>query len=400
MPVPPLYALRRAAASRRGSYAIIFAVTFSILLGFAAIAIDSSYMRLVQLQAQNAADAGAHGAMVQLRLDGDEDNARAVAAELVEANVLAGQTAYVDPSDIVFGAWDYEDETFDDSATYTNAVRVNVAKAASGPNGDLDLMLGGIYHGPAATDVTANDETISALRFREVLIVQDVTPSFASEIDEARDATLAFLDYMYDNSFPGDSIGMVTFVGGAEVWTELSYVEDDYTSIASQWSTMDWCNRYYWPYTVYWGGSYAHYAPQMMNCNVGSAPAQWYYDSGTHQGAGLEAAMDIFLDDSISNPSALKTIVLVSDGKPQCVPSQTACDAARAAEGLDWADEAADNGVSIFSVSFNDTYNATQSAYMESLIRGYGTFYETPDESELPEILVEIASKIPIALVQ
>jgi len=138
----------------------------------------------------------------------------------------------------------------------------------------------------------------------------------------------------------------------------------------------------------------------MMDCNVGSDPATWYYDSGTHQGAGLEAAINIFLDDSISNPNALKTIVLVSDGKPQCVPSQVACDGARAAEGLDWADEAADNGISIFSVSFNDTYNATQSAYMESLIRGYGLFYETPDESELPEILVEIASKIPIALVQ
>ena len=64
------------------------------------------------------------------------------------------------------------------------------------------------------------------------------------------------------------------------------------------------------------------------------------------------------------------------------------------------ADLAADSSVSIFSVSFNETYNEEQSAYLESLTRGYGTFYETPDASELPSILAEIAASIPISIVQ
>ncbi len=37
---------------------------------------------------------------------------------------------------------------------------------------------------------------------------------------------------------------------------------------------------------------------------------------------------------------------------------------------------------------------------MESLIRGYGAFYETLDSADLPGILYEIAQAVPVALVQ
>ena len=55
--------------------------------------------------------------------------------------------------------------------------------------------------------------------------------------------------------------------------------------------------------------------------------------------------------------------------------------------------------MSIYSVSFNDPYDAALSAYMEGLARGFGEFYETPDKYELPGILEGIARNIPIAVV-
>jgi hypothetical protein len=168
--------------------------------------------------------------------------------------------------------------------------------------------------------------------------------------------------------------------------------------VYSQWETLDWCDRSYYPW-YYYGPPYYHSVPQMMGCNTGSDPSTWYYDSGTNQGAGLNAAIDTLLD-SESDEYALKTIILLSDGRPQCVPSDASCDTAVALEGLDAADYAAENNISIYSVSYNQTYNATQSAYMESLIRGYGFFRETPDATELPAILESIAASIPIALVQ
>ena len=377
---------------------MLVGVSFSVLLGFAALAIDSSYVNLASIQAQAAADAGAHAAVVELRQSGNVDEARLAAEAVINANNLMGAAALVDSDeDIQFGGWDFTERTFDDSADYINAVRVNVRKTAGSPNGAIDTLMMRMF-GVTFNEAQANAPSTAALRFREILIVQDVTGSFREEIGLARDADLAFLDAIYNNANLGDRIGMVTFVGAAETWTDLDFVDTEFTTIRTQWETMDWCNRNYWPWTGY-SPPIFHDAPHMTDCSYGQTGAYSYYDSGTNQGAGINQALDVFFN-STSDVYALKTIVLVSDGKPQCIPSSSTCDASVAFEGLQAADDAEDENVSIYTVSFNDTYDAAQSAYMESLIRGYGRFYETPDANELEGILAEIAASIPIALVE
>ena len=394
--MPPIH--HRPAGSRRGNYAMLVGVSFSVLLGFAALAIDASYVNLANVQAQAAADAGAHAAVVELRQSGDVAQARVAAEAIINANNLMGAAALVDSADdIQFGGWDFADRSFDDAANYVNAVRVNVRKTADSPNGAIDTLMVRMF-GVSYNEAQANAPSTAALRFREILIVQDVTGSFREEIGLARSADLGFLDAIYNNANPGDRIGMVTFVGDAETWTDLDFVDTNYASIRTQWETLDWCNRNYWPWTGY-SPPIFHDAPHMTDCNYGQTGTYSYYDSGTNQGSGLNQALDVFFNSG-SDIYALKTIVLVSDGKPQCIPSSSTCDSAVAFEGLVAADAADDENVSIYSVSFNDTYDATQSAYMESLTRGYGRFYETPDANELEAILSEIAASIPVALVE
>jgi hypothetical protein len=384
---------------RRGSYAIIVALLLIVLLGFAALAIDLSYLRLARLQAQNAADAGAHAALTELRITRSEDAARARAAQIVNLNYIAGDLAVLDPAtDVVFGGWDFPSHSFNPGADFVNAVEVTVRREADSPGGSVPLMLAKIF-GATEANARSNGSSVGALRSREIFIVQDVTSSFRDEIDEGKEADLTLLDFINDNGFPGDRIGMVTFVGAAEVWTELQRVAPNYSSIRSQWETLDWCNRNYWPFTTPAASEYFHDAPQMISCNEGTTGA-WYSDSGTSQGHGLSLAIDQLTDEEATESTALKTIVLISDGKPQCVPEGTGCDDEVAAYGLSEADRAGEESISIFSVSFNETYNEEQSAYLESLTRGYGTFYETPDASELPNILADIAASIPISIVQ
>jgi len=384
---------------RRGSYAIIVALLLIVLLGFAALAIDLSYLRLARMQAQNAADAGAHAALTELRMTRSEDAARARAAQIVNLNSIAGDLAVLEPeSDVVFGGWDFPSRTFNADADFVNAVEVTVRREADAPGGSIPLMLARIF-GATEADARSNGSSVGALRSREIFIVQDVTSSFRDEIGQGRAADLTLLDFINENGFPGDRIGMVTFVGDAEVWTELQRVEPNYSSIRSQWSTLDWCNRNYWPFTTPPWAEYFHDAPQMISCNEGTTGA-WYTDSGTSQGHGLALAVDQLVDESLTEQTALKTIVLISDGKPQCVPEGTSCDDDVSAYGLTQADRAGAENISIFSVSFNETYNEEQSAYLESLTRGYGTFYETPDAAELPGILADIAASIPISIVQ
>ena len=383
--------------SRRGSYAILVALLLVVLLGFAALAIDMSYIRLARLQAQNAADAGAHAALTELRLTRDQDAARSRAEQIVNLNAIAGDAAVIDPAaDVTFGGWDFEGHSFDPDADFVNAVEVVVRREADAPGGSVPLMLARIW-GADAADVRSNGSSVGALRTREMMIVLDVTGSFRDEIGQAREATLTLLESINSNGFPADKLGMVTFVGAAELFTALQRVEPNHESIRTQWSDIDWCNRDYPPFTLAAFSENFHSAPQMISCNAGSAS---WTDSGTNQGAGLAVAIEELSDGVETEQTALKTIILISDGKPQCVPEGTACDDEVAALGTEQADAASAERISIFSVSFNDTYNETQSRYLESLTRGYGQFYETPNAEELPEILAEIANSIPVSIVQ
>jgi Flp pilus assembly protein TadG len=385
--------------ARRGNYAILAGVTLTAMLGMAALAVDTALIHYAKIQSQAVADAGAHAALVMLRETGNIEASRDFAMNVVSANRLLGARAVVEDEDIVFGTWDYDTRAFDADGEWTNSVQVTVRKTSDSDNGPVATLFMRLF-GVQYNEVQATAPAIGALRFREIIVVQDVTGSFADEIDLARDADLALLDYLAENPQPGDRIGMVTFVGAAEVWTELLHVEEDYGAIRADWNDMDWCDRSYWPWYSY-APPIFHSAPQMMGCNSGSDPATFYYDSGTNQGSGIEAALEVLVDEDLTDSHALKTIIIVSDGEPTCIPSSdVACNNAVALEGYNAADYAEDEGISIYSVSYNQSYDPDQSAYMEALVRGYGRFYETPDAEELPGILEEIASSIPISLVQ
>jgi len=370
------------------------------MLGFAALAIDISYLRLTRLQAQNAADAGAHAALVELRRTRDEDQARGRADQVVGLNAVAGSAAAIDPGrDVVFGGWDFDTKTFDAAADYVNAVQVTVRRDGESPGGAIPLMIGRVL-GEDVGEARSSGSSVGALRSRDVMIVQDITHSFADEMDEAREGSLFLLDFMNENGFPGDAAGMVTFVGEAEEWSRFDQLRTDYDRLRSEWMTLDWCNRDYWPFTT---PSYAerfHDAPQMMDCNTGSPTATAFRDSGTNQGTGIEVATSVLTDLSRTVTHSLKTIVLISDGKAQCVPEGTACDAEAQAFGIEMADRAAAENISIFTVSMNETEDVEQSAYLSGLVRGYGSFHETTDPTDLPAILEEIANSIPISIVQ
>ncbi len=373
------------------------------ILGLGSVAVDTAYVHLVEAQAQAISDAAAHAALVNLKLTADVDASRDIAQSFVNAHELVGKMADVEPDkDIVFGGWDFKGQVFDSTASYINSVQVTVQKNDESVNGSFATLLMGMF-GTSHSSAQATSPAIGAMRFREIVIVQDVTGSFMEEIDEARDADLAFLDAIHEADFPNDRIGMVTFVGAAEQFTPLSYVKSDYSSIYADWSQLDWCDRSYYPW-YYYGPPYYHYNPYMMGCNEGSDYWRWYYDSGTSQAAGLDEGIDMLL--ASGDEYSTKVIILVSDGQPQCVygysdqAAEDLCTDAREEDAYDAADFAEENGISIYSISFNDTYNATQSAVMEALVRGHGQFYETPNPSELPKILEEIAQQIPIALVQ
>ncbi len=389
--------------ARRGSYPVVLALSFVVLVGAAALTIDVGYLNLVRVQGQNAADAGSHAALVELtRLDADQDSARTAAIEVVNANRLAGEEAEAEPGDVTFGGWDFDTRSFDAGADYNNAVSVDIRMAADSANGQLQLSLVNIFgklHGDrddmGEMDVTCN--STGAFRYRDIMVVQDVSMSFGSEVTEAREGLLTLLDYLGENNFPRDRVGLVAFTADAAVYSPLRWISQDYSTIRSEWEILDNCT-----------GSW-------MGVDCWSDPSG--RGAGTDHARALDMAIETLIDNRSDNPGALQTIIMITDGVPFCLDNcdLTGCAGAIRAEAVSYADYAGgDEHISIFPVSYYDTSGedgesqcgevytseADQAAFMESLVHGYGEFYETSNASDLPDILETIGRSIPIALVE
>ena len=85
-------------------------------------------------------------------------------------------------------------------------------------------------------DIMTERSTIAAIRTTEMMIVLDTTFSFRGEIGVAKDASLAILESMRDQDRPGNRIGMVTFTGGAELFTSFKDPTTQFSDLYARWS--------------------------------------------------------------------------------------------------------------------------------------------------------------------
>ena len=377
------------ATRQRGSYSILFALFVPITFGFCALSVDLSYMQFTQMQLQHVADAASHAALVRYRQTTRKGRARRSAKKLVEEANFVGN-GHADLDLVEFGR--FENGVFISGTPDINATRAHVSRMGDpdgGGNGIplffapflgvLGGQLGMTYFEPSAVAMTSG-------RVREICIAQDITGSFHDDIGFARQAVLAFLDYFEAQPYPGDKLAMSTFVGGVEpnIFTPLSSIDSQYAAIDAQWSTLDSCNcdiGYYFCHKYY--GNY-NGQPWMQDC--------YDYGSMTAQGPGIDQCVDELLSEG--SPTAFKAIVLISDGLPCCSPnSQARAIAAVAAADAAWAED-----VHLWSVAYMN--GGGDFSFLQSLVRGYGVAFETPDPAELEDIMIEIANSIPIVLVE
>ncbi len=107
-------------------------VMMILLLMFAGLAIDAAQYNAARTQLQSAADSAAHAALVaRVRDRMDEDEAKALALELVEANMPGrrfGQT--VTANDIEFGRWD-SDRPYGDRFVPSNSPSPSAARVVA-----------------------------------------------------------------------------------------------------------------------------------------------------------------------------------------------------------------------------------------------------------------------------
>jgi Flp pilus assembly protein TadG len=203
----------------RGSYAVLSALSMTAILGFAAMSVDVSLMRLAQGHAQAVADASALSALQVYHETGDKVEAAKAADAVTVLNPIVGSPGQI--STILFGTWDPNgvgDKFSTTDPTKINSVRVTLNRI------DVDLMFGRFF-GALDFDVTAGATT--SAQALQVILVSDITVSWdVHDIAFARDASVQFLDYLYLNHGPNDSVGHVVFFQQfGYIWTEMTNVD-------------------------------------------------------------------------------------------------------------------------------------------------------------------------------
>jgi hypothetical protein len=213
-------------------------VLMPILIGFAALSVDISYINMARTQSQNVADAASHAALIAYRSTNDPDIARETAEFIVSRNLVGNDVATL--TELNLGEWSFKDRTFDPTSTFINGAEAVVSRSEADDN-PLELFFAPLL-GHATADVMGHGT--AAGRTRQVMLVTDVSGSFANDIDSAREATTAFLTYMRDNPLPGDLLGHAVFAGRKTfpLLHSLASPTDDYASLYNRFQLLEVCS--------------------------------------------------------------------------------------------------------------------------------------------------------------
>ncbi len=201
-----LFERKRNRRRRRGAVAILVAVCLTVILGFAALAIDVGHIYDVQTELQRTADAAALAAVAELgggRSEGVAmDSARQVASDYAAINEVMNAPVLLANADVVFGRAYMPSGTskyvFEASEEDPNAVRVRARRTADSPSGAVPLFFARVL-GIATTDVAA--QATATLIPRDIVFVLDLSGS-----------------HHYDSGLR--SVKKID-IGNREVWTYL-----------------------------------------------------------------------------------------------------------------------------------------------------------------------------------
>jgi Flp pilus assembly protein TadG len=451
-----MLAVRPTRSGERGAIAIMMALSLVMLMGFAALGFDLSYVRLARLEMKNATDAAAHAAILRLRATGNTTTATTDAIALALKNTVLGKPMVLTNNDFTYGSWDSVAKTFATTTPYT-AVKINGIRDVSGTGGYVDLTFGRVLgYSSAAT----TEDTIGAFANRNFMIEMDITPSYVCTIDAAVQADLSLLDQLHTQNVGGDRISLDVFTGKATEFNDFLNIRNNYMAIYQLWAGggtyssflgggktagITVCNKLDDPVGVPKGGTIPCPAagtaypnnPNIMAC---SETAMTGYSATVYAGTDIGAAITAGTAKLVNETQDWepRILIVVTDGSPMmCTAPQggnlcsvgvspccsdgwcniakadaanpaiqpgrsAACRAAhdQLAAGLTAATAAANANIDLFVVKMTGSATDNGANYAKSLIRNHGTFQWITDGTALSSAFTSILGQVPISLVK
>lgn len=405
---------------RRGAHAVLMGATIMMLLGFAALALDTAYMLLVRSQAQGIADAASMAAMVALRRTGDVDKARDAAEETARQNLLGG--GLPDPF-IEFGTWDDTqlNPTFQPGEFRPNAARATISRDGSS---GVRFLLATLF-GHERFDVSAS--AVSAARSADIALVLDITGSWGEAgFAEARAAVLHALDLLEASTSEADRVAMTIFTNRFS-WLYTPWAQVAQPGVADQvradWSVLNIASKGGVDIDPYDGipcqlhplASRNDFTNPPGGCYP-HMPREYTDEPGTDHSTGILQAKEIY--EALPGGASFRAMVVITDGRPNALGANSG--AIRESQGFQetrWDEYKGPvprtaNEIRHASVAATGDLwdNLRVHTWVVSLIeddwsmgamtRGDGYYVLTQDGTQLAAILGAIIAEMPLAVVQ
>ncbi|MCS5636832.1 MAG: VWA domain-containing protein [Myxococcota bacterium] len=391
-------------------------VGFAAFLTMVSFAVSTGEIMVKQQQLQDLADATALAGAAALRDGENADQAILNAASISTGEASSAFRSVELPADTVeVGRYNFAKSSFDPLPTANEgvpavrvAIPISITMNQDGAANPALVMSGFIRDRLGISQLSLFAEAIAVVRPRDIVILQDITGSFLTEFEFARQADLALVDIIAESyGGLGDQIGVVTF--GREAYTEFPLTPvveglDDLRNFL--FSTMEVCTTFSSQHSFGPLSSHRQYDPTDPTDRVGT-PLLQVNCQGTGTGPAIAHATTM-LENAVARGSD-PVIVMVTDGVP-ChfqwpLPSSEWVAAGKAA-AIEAAIAARELGVRIFVVDLSlPPFGASQSCSadgsafnLDLASHGFGT--TTADPSELASKLVEVANKLTLRLVR
>lgn len=324
------------------------AVVIIVLFIAAAFAIDIASMHVVRSELRTATDGAARAAVEALGREQSRDAAIAAALRVAEANNVAGTGLQLDVSKIQLGSSGQNPDGsffFNEEATPLNAARVTGERTDSSPGGAVGLFFGQIFGVSEFQPV----QTATATRLdRDIALVLDVSGSMRNHgrIEGLRNALDVFLTEL-DQTSQKERLSLTVYSTQErkvqELTSDLQLIRD----------------------------AFAREIPEGF----------------TAIGAGLSAGIDSVANDPGARPFALKSVIVMTDGKQNRGTSPDLV-----------VGQAVAAGVVVHTITFSE--GANQALMRDVADEGNGIHLHAEDDDELLESFKTIANQLQVLLIE
>ena len=340
--------LKKHNKNRAGAMLPLVAVVLVILFVAAALSVDIATMHLSRSELRTATDAAARAAVEALGREQSRDAAIAAAKLIASENTVLSKGLTLEDKNISFGSSVQNADGsfgFSEEATPINSVRIIGARDASSPDGSVGLLFAPLF---GASDFEPVQSATATRIDRDIALVLDVSGSMANNgrFEALASALNVFIRTLNDS--PQEERVSLTVYSTQP--RKLQPMTSDMSQILSAFATQ--------------------------------RP-----DGFTGIGRGMAVGLDSILNDPGSREFALRSMIVMTDGRQNRGVNPTAI-----------ARQCAREDVTVHTITFSA--GANQDLMREVARLGNGDYLHAETNEELVEAFETIAKQLLVLLIE